>query len=510
MDTIVTMAIVGTGQINNKDITTGTPVDSISAQLSDDDTERKLLLTAGAWSIYRQVGRLSKPAPAVPQPAPKENLSACSSQVTTLLESLLRREHDDVLPEALERLKQLGQRLPYELLPAALTYGSQSKEIRPALIAALGERGRWLSRFNPAWSWVAQFLADTVETLPAEAETIWQEGTIGQRCEILRRLRAVDPAKARDWLADVWKQEKAEARNKFLETFEVGLSSEDEAFLEKALDDRSEGVRTTASQFLARIPTSALVERMLARADAMLVYSNGTFTVKAPKDIDKMWLRDGITTEPKGAEGKGWYLMQVISLVPPTHWEERFSATPAQLITAAQQHKRKNELLLSWSYATMLHQGTQWAVPLWQWLCEHRERRLIRGTYSSEIHTALASQVPQVEAEHYIQQFPADSPQWQAALPTLTRIWSEAFAEEYLQRLRNYVDTLKTQMQPVTSWNTTFAHAALSLPPSCFDAAMEPWDLPEENHWQTHYWRHELTTFSELIRIRKRILEEIR
>src|SRR5581483_3186133 len=369
MDTIVTMAIVGTGQLGSKDVATATPVDALATRIPADDAERKLLLTAGAWSIYRQAGRQTRPAPEAPRPAAQESLHACSPAATNLLESLLQKEHDEVLPEALQRLKQLGQRLPYELLPQALAYGAQSKDIRAALIPVIGERGRWLGQLNSGWSWVAQFLAG--DTLPDDAETIWQEGTVGQRSAILHQLRAIDPAKARDWLNEVWKQEKAEARKKFLSAFNLGLSAADEEFLEKALDDRSEGVRTTAAELLARIPTSALAQRMLARADAILTY-DGTFKMKEPKEVDKSWQRDGIAVAPKGSKDKSWYQTQVLSLISPIHWEERFAATPEALIEAAKRHKQKNDILLCWSYAATLHQTTSWALPLWQWLCEHR------------------------------------------------------------------------------------------------------------------------------------------
>lgn len=507
MDTIVTMAIVGTGQLSSREVTTGTPVDALATQIAADDAERKLLLTAGAWSLYRQAGRQTKPAPEAPRPATQESLPVCSMAATNLLESLLQKEHDEVLPEALARLKQLGQRLPFELLPQALAYGAQTKEIRAKLIPVIGERGLWLGQLNPGWSWVEQFLAG--DTLPDDAETIWQEGTVGQRSEILRQLRAVDPAKARDWLNAVWKQEKAEARNKFLTAFKAGLSAEDEEFLEKALDDRSEGVRTTAAELLARIPASALAQRMLARADTMLTYADGTFKMKEPKEIDKSWQRDGIAADPKKGKDKGWYQIQVLSLIPPTHWEERFAATPDALINAAKAHKRKNDILLCWSYAAMLHQTTSWALPLWQWLCEHRDRGVVREMYASEIHEALARLIPQSEVERYLLQYPADSEQWQTALPTMTGSWSLAFAEYYLQSLQNAVAALTGKLQAVNEWSTTLTYAALALPPACFEAAMEPLELPEGSGWQIHYWRHELDTFTELVRTRKRILEEI-
>src|SRR6185312_1555060 len=207
------------------------------------------------------------------------------------------------------------------------------------------------------------------QTLPNDAETIWEEGTVGQRSEILRRLRAIDPAKARTWLTGVWKREKAEARTKFIETFNVGLSSEDEPFLESALDDRSEGVRTTAVSLLPHIPTSAFAQRMLARADNIFEYSQGVLTVKPLQDteINKELRRDGIDTsrlQPNIDGRQAWYITQIISLVPPTHWEERFATTPTDLIASAQDNQWFQEIMLSWSYATMLYGGTKWTGPL--------------------------------------------------------------------------------------------------------------------------------------------------
>jgi len=85
----------------------------------------------------------------------------------------------------------------------------------------VGERGRWLSQFEKTWTWVGQFLASE----SGDAKTLWQEGTLGQRSQLLARVRSVEPAKAREWLTDVWKKEKAEARAELLSTFQTGLST---------------------------------------------------------------------------------------------------------------------------------------------------------------------------------------------------------------------------------------------------------------------------------------------
>jgi hypothetical protein len=52
----------------------------------------------------------------------------------------------------------------------------------------IGERGRWLSRFNPAWRWAADGSA-AGDGVADDAETVWNEGTPAQRLEVLRRVK---------------------------------------------------------------------------------------------------------------------------------------------------------------------------------------------------------------------------------------------------------------------------------------------------------------------------------
>ena len=200
-NTFITTALVGTGQQKSNAVGTGTPVDGLVNQLDEDNAERRLLLSAGAWSIYRRAGQVPERIALEVQPAPPEALAACSPTIIPTLQGLLLGQHSELLPEALARLQCAGLRLPHELLPAALALGTQKAELRAALVPVAGERGRWLSQYNTEWHWCAEFLPGTAQPLPDEAETIWQEGTLAQRCALLRRLRshrrAAGPAVAR-------------------------------------------------------------------------------------------------------------------------------------------------------------------------------------------------------------------------------------------------------------------------------------------------------------------------
>src|SRR5690348_14645934 len=152
----VTTALVGTSRQEQVDVSTGAPVDSLLAELPAGEIERRLLLQAGAWATYRQAGEMAPRIDEIPTPAPDETLPVCSQSIARLLRSMLLGEHEDLLPTALHYLREAGLRLPHELLPQALSV--RTAALQTVVFPVLGERGTWLSQFNPAWSWVKNFL----------------------------------------------------------------------------------------------------------------------------------------------------------------------------------------------------------------------------------------------------------------------------------------------------------------------------------------------------------------
>lgn len=517
MDAIVTAALIGTAQQQNIETNTGTPVDTLTEKLPSGETERKLLLSAGAWALYRQAGRVADSLPQPPEPAEPETLSLCSVELATLLESMLTGEHQELLPEALECMRRAALRIPYELLPTALAI--QGTELRSAMFHLIGERGRWLSQFNPAWSWVSNYLPQgegSEDAQLASAETIWQEGTLKQRQAILRLLRKTDPATAREWLAAVWKQEKADARSDLLSALEAALSAEDEQFLEKALDDRAAGVRTLAASLLARLSSSAFSQRMRARANTMLSFIGKTLTITLPTTLEKDWLRDGIVEKPPHGVGeRTWWLTQVLSQVSPTYWEEQFGTSPDKIIAAAYANNEWHDALISsWSSAALLHNNGEWCITLWDWWCKKQ-----RGTSDLGVRTSLLARMPQHEAEARVSNIfstpkhPAKK-DWEEALAVLPKPWTHAFGTLYLQQLRDFIlslDFKKNYSPYYDPWYQSISTAQCALPPSCFALALEPWTISageQKANWQIEYWRNELNTFTEALRIRQRLFKE--
>ena len=521
MDPIVTTALVGTARQGQVKPATGTSVDTLIAALPEGEVERKLLLAAGALALYRQAGKRPVQIETAPEPAGPETLRVCSPEAALLLSRFLSGEQTELLPAVLDKMRLLGLRLPYNLLPEALE--TNQKVLRKALFPVLGQRGLWLSQLNSSWDWVRNYLSDEQSALSAEAETIWQEGTTAQRVEILSRLRAIDPDKARAWLEAVWKLEKADVRGEMLRTLEIGLTAADEAFLEKTLDDKAASVRAIAVSILSHLPETAFSERMCALGSTFLFLEAGVPVIKPPATYNKAWQRDGITEDPPNKLGKrAWNLIQILSYIPPTFWETHLEAEPEALIAWIKTQQWGVNVLDGWSRAALLYDVPGWIRPLWNYW----EERSSNPENDKEAVTEyrfveqLFARLPIVEIETLLQtilstQGHAYGGHTIALLAALPKPWSHGFSQAYLRLFREYLARPVAHFSeghenPYGSvWFNNLAEAALALPVSCLAEAQQGWDIPEDDSWQIKYMRNELRKFVETVHMRQKINEEI-
>jgi hypothetical protein len=510
-DAITTAALVGTAR-GVTQTATKTRVDTLP--LPGASTERDLLLRAGALAVYRAAGYTPTPGPEAQAPAPEETKPECPPGVATLLETLLSARNDALLAEALARFNQVGYRLPHVLLPLALS--QTPSECRPAMALAMGERGRWLSQFNRQWAWVGETLTDTSDALPPDAEAIWEEGAQGQRVEILRRLRKVDAALAREWLSAVWKREKVDARVAFLETLEVGLGADDEELLNTALGDKTERVREAASRLLVALPSSALAGRMRARAETMLTLKNGAVDAKPPTEVDAEWERDVLTKgERQGAGQRAYWLAQVLSRVPPSHWEARFGMPPGKMIAATAGSKWRINILESWNDAAGRFKEQAWAAPLWRlWLdLSPKEMKQAHGD-RSELCGIVAPMLAPADLERFALETLGnpkkhDDFSLYEILDMLPRPWSATVANAWIAGVLGFIASITAQTKLAEPWDDTLETAALALPETHLINNVEPLDIPESKHWQINYFRTQLEEWQTTISLRRRIAKEL-
>jgi Family of unknown function (DUF5691) len=520
------VALLGTARHTGDVPPTGTPVDPLLSVVAAESPEWRLLLAAGAEAVYRQAGQAPRTGIPLPAPAGTELRPPCSLRATVVLHDVLR-DSPAVLPEALARLGAAGLRLAPTLLPEALSL--RRPELRAALVPVLGERGMWLARQHPDWAWV---LADAPEDV-AERQRRWEEGSPAERLAALRRERAMQPDVARGWLEATWKQEKADARASLLSALEVGLGPADTALLESALEDRSQAVRAAAAGLLSRLPTSAFAQRQVERADALVSFTppppgvsglwgamkarlqgespSGVLVVEPPASLPREWERDGIAPKPpQGLGERAHWLSQLLALVPPSHWEARLSATPAQLVRAAVASDWCLALALGWSRAAEAFEARTWAAPLWDLWQGLAERPAgVQGAAAAQYLHSLLSLMSAADAEERVLRVVEHVGVHAASLEALVRAlpapWSAAAAERYLRELgRRLGGAERTEW----TWASTLAPAALALPSEAVPRAIALASAYEGAALPSGFARP-VDTFLTTLRMRQRLLEEI-
>jgi hypothetical protein len=89
--------------------------------------------------------------------------------------------------------------------------------------------------------------------------------------------------------------------------------------------------------------------------------------------------RDGIVPKPPAGMGeKAWWLLQLLSQVPPQFWQS--IASPIEWVEAAVKSDWKQALLEGWAIATVRHRAMDWAealVQVWHTVAQSRNAETI-------------------------------------------------------------------------------------------------------------------------------------
>ena len=537
MDEVTKSLLLGTSKAAGA--RSGEAVDELFDRLGGATPEQRLLLLAGATAIYRTAGYRPREVAATEIATP-EQLPACSAGMASLLAEMLAGQRKELLPEALTACARAGRRLPHKLLPAALRV--TDGRLRPLLRPIVGERARWLAELNPDWKWVDELDAEAWTSLPADVEQHWHEGTWPERLSIFKRARALDPQRARSWLAEVWSTEKPEQRGALLELLTSGLTADDEPLLEEALRDRSTSVRWTAAGILTQLPSSRLAGRMIERADQVVFFeplttpktltsklkaklhlgiaAKGKLFASPPAELPGDWKQDAVAEKPPDGIGqRAWWLVQIVSLVPPAHWQQRFSLNPEELIRAAEQDEWYAALVEGWSRAAVRFGAYEWMGALFDTLRTWQTSKSVRRELeiTRELLAALFAHMPPAEGQQRTEALfdESDDTQvftWLEALEALPQPWTDALGESYLRRLRKHAARVEAGKNfGIDFWLRSVPLAARALPQAHFAAALAPFKLPDPAEVPPiiKRWQEALFDFAQVIRIRRTIWNEV-
>jgi hypothetical protein len=341
------------------------PLGASLASARDQPPEAALLAAAATLALYRRAGSQPASLPVQqPTPAPAGDLPLCSAAAGRQLALMLTGHHVEALPEWLAQLARAGKRVTSEYLPALLELARSRVELRPAIAAVLGRRGKWLAAQNPDWAPLVFALPETLEAVDLAAT--WETADRAARLALLRHLRAQPTLRQLSLilLAATWSEESADDRATFVQALADGLSLEDEAFLETTLDDSAKGVRLAAAELLARLPASQLAGRMVERLRPLVLFERGWFRVQRlqlepPARCDSAMQRDGIEPKPRGQRGeRAWWLLQLVAAAPLDFWTRTMEASPAECLQLAAATEWRSLLVDGWSQAVARQSAT--------------------------------------------------------------------------------------------------------------------------------------------------------
>jgi hypothetical protein len=441
--TLAKTALLGTARTSEPPVT-GTPVDALIEQRADLSPEKKLLLAAGAFAIYRRAGYTPRRSAALTiDVAPDEIRPECSAGAAVVIRDMLVEFRYELLIEAFTAIAKAGWRLPSTLLTDVLDL--EEMALRDAARPVLGERGRWLATKRRVWSWAGD--ARPVPSID-DLRRAWEEGRVEQRAAAIQSLREIDPNRAREWIAESWKTETSDARLTLVAMLAHRLSDADEEWLASMSRDRTRAVRAAIVSLLARLPRSATTARLTERADGMLEWrpaargrSVSELIVLPPKEFEAAWDADGWSAKPpKGVGERAHWLVQALSLVNPRHWSERFGEPPIGIGRAAVATDWATPVMEGLTRAALLHDAPEWLVALWDvWLDAPAPADTQAAATRRDMLVLLFTNMSDVDAEARVARLIESAARLdidlEAALDRFAVPWSEAVGSRVLEAI---------------------------------------------------------------------------
>ncbi|MBA8793018.1 hypothetical protein FHX74_000612 [Friedmanniella endophytica] len=427
------------------------------------DAAVALLDAAALAGVLDRVGRRPGPVP-VAEPAPAETAPTAGARAVQLLELVLTSppgpvDQRGLVVHWLAHARAARVLVTPPLLPVVLALGARDRDLRPAVAAVVGRRGRWLAALNPDWRWLGRLEeavpapdpsapadaapADAVSVDAAPAGADWARTPTPARVALLGRLRRTDPARGRVLVESTWTTDGARDRADLLAALAVGIGPDDEPLLERALDDRGRAVRETAATLLDRLPGSARAGRMADRLRTLVHRAGLTgrrLEIGVPADPDPAGVRDGLGPPPPQRSARGWWLEQICAAAPLAVWRELARADPETTL----ERITDPDVLRGLARAARDQRDPDWAGALLDRdpgpgllpgllpvLPPERRERVVLGLLEPRVRDARSAGRaggPSAAA-------PASRPVLESAFATLDEPWSAAFSRAVLARL---------------------------------------------------------------------------
>lgn len=549
---LVAAATVGLSQSPLQVTALDGPAAGHEAVLARDDQAAALLDAAALLTAARRAGVLAAAGVTAPPPAATDTAAELPAGAARLLR---RGGSGELLADLLTEAARRGYCAPAPMLPFLLDLAVKDTALRPAVVAVLGARGRWLARYQPDWHRVAGAgVPETLDTLDAAAAPgagqaddpgagqaddpgepgAWETGTRSERLACLAALRRSDPAAARELLAAGWARETGDDRECLIAVLAEGLSAADEEFLEQVLGDRKDSVRAAARRLLAALPGSAFSSRAAVRAARLLRLEQqprARLIASLPDCPDPAAIRDGISASLPGVLGApAWLLTQMIAAAPLDGWVTAFGMDPGQIVSLpvaadpdtgagqtgspAETEDLHSAVHAGWRLAAVGQARSQWAAALLAARESLRLRRRMAQAWPPDYDlAAVLPAAARVTRAIAVLADPRASQNAAAEVASCAQPWPEPLADAVIAALRHIVVSTAKSASVGYRYGSSAElvnAAARGLPAAASTdyAALMTQLAGAENC--PPYWSSALRSAAGTIAVRRAFLEEIR
>ncbi len=292
-------------------------------------------------------------------PSKEVNQQACSNKSRQHLATILEK-YPKLIREFIEAMQANKKYIPPELLPPLFEKSLKDEVLWNQVGHNIGERGKWLLSLNPAWNKLrSDYKVDE-----------WALGSRVLRLALLKKTRQTNPKEGLALLQSTWTIDGVKEKAPLLKILTIGLSMDDELFLENCLNFPRKEIRKIARNLLIQLPASQLHQRIQTELAKLVTFvkKEETIILSLPEANNKALIRDGIDPKRKGPSSKVEVnmLAQMMEIVAPSFWEEHFNATPIQIIKLFANSDRSLFLVNAIIKAIALHQSKEWIAAMVQ------------------------------------------------------------------------------------------------------------------------------------------------
>ncbi len=492
------IALLGT---ENSSFSSGT-LQKLQEQGFDVKKEAPLLL-AEASAMFAQMRKAGFPLKdfegKLPEAAEFVEETNCSYKSTRHLKLILDGKYALVFPEFLYHLLENGKRLPTELMPA-LMQRPDIDEWWELIEMAISQGGRWLIGQHPDWKM----------RLNEPENRNWETESKIHRIAFLKFLRKNNPAQAIELLRSTWDTENYRNKTIFLQELKVGLSAEDEGFLENALHDRRKEVRQVAAELLSQLPLSEYAERMFQRALDCLFYEKGKWHITIPDEPDKVASTDGILIiHPEWKGEKAGYLGQIFSGIPPSRWELHFELEPEPLLKLFAKNEWSNTLHKAIAIAAVFHHDEKWIGQMFTYWFENENSPLWNDPVGIQVLELAPPEIVNQLSIAYLKERKGlpeeDDPVFQV-LQQNDAPWQNELTLLIINRLQEWLTKYKGQPWLFTYYKKLLQMTGCRCDPSLSATLQKGWDISAPIWYD---WEKEVEEMLNTVFFRKEMIEEL-